>query len=167
MTKYFDYDLPQQEPQENYGWRNLMRGMTGGDVSALQRDLISLSYSCGKWGADGEFGRATESAVKAFQMDYDLTPDGVAGPKTFAVLDGLFEESGEEAETNGKAPKETVCIGSGRTWNIRTQPDGSAPVRGYAARGETYELSGQRVPGWIGILHCGEAAWVSEKAVAA
>ena len=167
MTKYFEYAENKETQQKDYGQRNLLRGCMGEDVAQLQKDLISLNYSCGKWGADGEFGRATESAVKAFQMDYDLTPDGVAGPKTFAVLDGLFEESGEEAETNGKAPKETVCIGSGRTWNIRTQPDGSAPVRGYAARGETYELSGQRVPGWIGILHCGEAAWVSEKAVAA
>lgn len=167
MTKYFDYRENAEPPRLEYGQRNLMLGCRGEDVAQLQRDLISLNYSCGKWGADGEFGHATMCALTAFQLDYELQPDGIAGPKTYAVLDGVFEESGEEAEKGAASkPVETVFIGNGRTWNIRTQPDGSAPVMGYAARGSTYEFSGQRVPGWVGIIHFGEPAWISEKAVA-
>ena len=168
MTEYFDYGEYEggkaQEPEK----RKLTCGMTGEDVAALQKDLISLGYSCGKWGADGEFGQATMSALIAFQIDYDLKPDGVAGEETLAALDELFEENGEAAEETGEQkPAKTICISAGKSWNIRTQPDGSADVRGYAMRGERYALSGQRVPGWIGIIHCGESAWISEKAVAA
>lgn len=43
--------------------RLLKRGSTGDDVKELQKALIDLGYSCGSYGADGDFGRATENAV--------------------------------------------------------------------------------------------------------
>ena len=39
-----------------------------------------------KYGADGDFGSATEKAVKQFQRDWNLQQDGVVGPKTWAML---------------------------------------------------------------------------------
>jgi peptidoglycan hydrolase-like protein with peptidoglycan-binding domain len=36
--------------------------------------------------ADGIFGRGTERALKLWQTDNGLTPDGVAGPMTFEKL---------------------------------------------------------------------------------
>ena len=36
--------------------------------------------------ADGVFGRGTERALKLWQTDNGLTPDGVAGPLTMAKL---------------------------------------------------------------------------------
>lgn len=62
------------------------KGSTGAAVKKLQEMLIAKGYSCGKYGADSEFGSATEAAVKAFQKDHGLTVDGEAGEKTWGAL---------------------------------------------------------------------------------
>jgi hypothetical protein len=59
------------------------------DVSPLQRKLIEHSYNLGKYGADGDFGSGTRTAVKKFQRDHGLKADGVFGTKSYAVLDEL------------------------------------------------------------------------------
>lgn len=56
-------------------------------VKEAQLKLIQLGYSLGICGADGDFGHATEDAVKKFQKDYGLTTDGVIGPKTWEALE--------------------------------------------------------------------------------
>lgn len=80
----------------------LRKGSKGADVKALQEALIALGYSCGSWGADGDFGTATENAVKAFQKAHGLTVDGIAGAKTYAALEG--------AKTPGKQPLYSLTI---------------------------------------------------------
>lgn len=65
----------------------LKRGSKGQKVKDLQTKLVSLGYSVGSYGIDGDFGKATEAAVKQFQRDHDLTPDGIVGPKTYAALE--------------------------------------------------------------------------------
>lgn len=165
MTKYFDYEMREDDEEREYGWRNLKRGMSGEDVKALQADLIALNYSCGKWGADGEFGKATESALEAFQHFYGLEVDGVAGPETFGKLNELLKEDGDMPEK--EEPEKTIQISAGQTWNVRTQPNAKGAVMGYAKRGELYAASGASAEGWIGIVFNGENAWVSEKAVKA
>jgi hypothetical protein len=42
---------------------NIKFGDEGSRVQDLQQKLISLGYSCGSWGADGDFGSATQGAV--------------------------------------------------------------------------------------------------------
>lgn len=69
--------------------RNLKKGCTGEDVRALQILLIGRGYSCGKCGADGDFGAATDKAVRAYQKDKGLTVDGVAGKATMSGLLGV------------------------------------------------------------------------------
>lgn len=64
----------------------LKRGMVGEDVRKLQARLMELGYSLPKYGADGEYGKETVEAVKAFQADRNLAADGIAGEKTLAAL---------------------------------------------------------------------------------
>jgi hypothetical protein len=66
----------------------LRRGDKGAYVTLAQTELINKGYSCGKTGADGDFGKNTEAAVKAFQQDHGLTVDGIIGPATWSALDG-------------------------------------------------------------------------------
>lgn len=66
--------------------RILQSGCEGEDVKALQNHLIALGYDLGEWGADGDFGDATEKAVLKFQKDRGLKEDGKVGPATQAEL---------------------------------------------------------------------------------
>lgn len=66
--------------------RQLRKGMVGGDVKTLQRLLFADGYSVGQCGDDGEFGNDTENAVKKYQRDHDLDPDGIAGVLTLTAL---------------------------------------------------------------------------------
>ncbi len=80
---WIDYETTSQVPEKNF----LSRGDQGEQVKNLQRQLISLSYSCGENGADGDFGKDTEKAVEAFQKEHNLTSDGAAGPETMKKLE--------------------------------------------------------------------------------
>ena len=66
--------------------RFLKRGASGDGVRVLQTRLLALGYDLGRGGADGKFGPATESAVRAFQAAAGVTVDGVVGPETAAAL---------------------------------------------------------------------------------
>ena len=61
----------------------LTTGDRGPDVLALQRRLNAAGAALTE---DGVFGTATRAAVMAFQGANGLTVDGVAGPRTLAVL---------------------------------------------------------------------------------
>lgn len=65
----------------------LRRGDKGAYVTLAQTELKNKGYDLGKCGVDGDFGRATEAAVKQLQKDAGLAQDGVIGPRTWAVLD--------------------------------------------------------------------------------
>lgn len=67
----------------------LRRGMTGEVVRAAQFLLNGRGASCGRYGADGDFGPATNAAVLAFQRRSGLEADGIIGPATWAALLGL------------------------------------------------------------------------------
>lgn len=66
----------------------LKTGSKGSDVKALQTLLIGQGYSCGKTGADGDFGANTDKAVRSFQTKNKLAVDGIAGTKTWKCLLG-------------------------------------------------------------------------------
>jgi peptidoglycan hydrolase-like protein with peptidoglycan-binding domain len=60
------------------------KGSRGDAVRMLQRLLGDYGYDPGP--IDSDFGDKTEDAVKQFQTDFGLAADGVAGPKTWAML---------------------------------------------------------------------------------
>ena len=67
----------------------LYNGCTGNTVKAMQLLLIHNGYNCGSDGADGNFGKNTEAAVKKYQSNYGLSPDGICGVKTWSKLLGI------------------------------------------------------------------------------
>lgn len=81
--KAVDYEL-----QDTQRLPTLRKGDKGQYVMTLQSILLQEGYDLGKWGIDGDFGSATLAAVKKFQTDHDLKPDGVVGEKTWLALCG-------------------------------------------------------------------------------
>ena len=67
----------------------LQRGDKGETVKALQILLNGRGCSCGMYGADGDFGPATEAALLAFQRRNDLEADGICGNESWAALLGV------------------------------------------------------------------------------
>ncbi|MBQ9264059.1 MAG: peptidoglycan-binding protein [Clostridia bacterium] len=63
---------------------SLKLGSNGQDVRNVQSKLKALGFYKGT--VDGDFGAATEAAVKAFQKQYKLTVDGKVGPSTLKAL---------------------------------------------------------------------------------
>ena len=63
-------------------------GSTGPNVKLIQSLLNRIGYNAGA--VDGSYGPATEQAVILFQKNYGLTPDGIIGPVTWAVLEQLL-----------------------------------------------------------------------------
>src|SRR5699024_4527993 len=61
--------------------------MSGDDVFTLQERLLELGYDAGR--PDGIFGRQTDGALRSFQRDYGLNPDGICGPSTLRALKQL------------------------------------------------------------------------------
>lgn len=78
----------QKEDEGGTIWRpTIRRGNKGEDVRYVQTLLYNLGYNLGSYGIDGDFGRATEAAVKEFQRDHKLNQDGVVGPLTYEALE--------------------------------------------------------------------------------
>lgn len=59
----------------------------GDDVAVLQQRLLDMGFDPGR--CDGIFGRETEGALREFQRNVGLIPDGTVGPKTLRALDML------------------------------------------------------------------------------
>lgn len=134
------------------------------DVKLLQLNLISLDYNLGKWGADGDFGSATMTAVSAFQQNNGLPVTGIADSDTQAAiklaLEGLSDSDDEVPIdvpiTNG------VTIAPG-TWNVRTGPGTEFASAGIVRGNEQYEKA--ELNGWTPIIYNGEVRFIGASAV--
>ena len=64
----------------------LRYGDKGEQVKALQRMLYAMGYDLGNSKIDGDFGKKTCTAVKAYQTKNKLEADGVVGKNTWSKL---------------------------------------------------------------------------------
>ena len=159
MTKYFDYDNDSYVYEEpKLGERLLKNGMEGEDVKALQEALIKLGYSCGSYGADGDFGDATELAVVAFQRDNGLDADGEYGELSHAAMVKALAELDKPVEQ----PR-YVTISGGNCY-VRTAPNTSGSKLGVAHAGDVLPYQGQTAEnGWHLIEFNNQNGWVYGK----
>ncbi len=72
------------------------RGNSIIDIKQLQKDLIKVGYGVGSAGADGIFGKGTETAVYNFQREYVGGANGIAGPKTLRILKEVLERKASD-----------------------------------------------------------------------
>ena len=140
------------------GDRLLTNGCRGDDVKELQEALIALGYDLGKWGADGDFGDATEIAVEKFQRDHGCGVDGEYGSESHAAMVKALANVDKVVDN----PRYVQIVGG--NCYARTAPNTSGKKLGVAKAGEKYEYGGQASDnGWHLIAYENQNAWVSGK----
>lgn len=183
MTKYFDYsevsnsitipDVP-TNPDTNrdgeLGSRTLKYGCKGSDVQELQSLLIELGFNVGKYGADGDFGSSTRSAVKAFQKSRGLEEDGIVGKNTLAAIRKSIQATESSGGTNLNPTKKMVQMTSGASTNIREIPNEPKIIgtmrlnQSYPFTGEVYKIPSVSESDFYGIEYLnGQKACISSK----
>lgn len=141
------------------GERIIRNGDEGPDVKTMQEYLLKLDFDLGKWGADGDFGDATEQAVIAFQRLNDLDDDGEYGPKTHAAMMAQLELYDADP-----APEDArdVVIRGGDCF-VRTAPNTDGAKLGVAYDGDRLPYGGVTEGGWHLVAYKNQNAWVYGK----
>ena len=173
MDLYYDYsghsDGTITESVQTLGYRNLRKGDVGSDVKELQTLLLRWKSTClPKFGADGEFGSETRSAVKAFQDAHNLEVDGIAGKQTYAALE-KYEEPATETkkeeevkveETPNKATSKVLVTGG--SVNVRTASNTSGKRIFIAHKGDKFDYISTE-NNWYEINTAKGVGWISGK----
>jgi len=149
--------------------RDLQYGHEGADVKILQQNLIALGYDLGVYGADGDFGAATRSALISFQENNGLSASGIADAPTRERIAQEMNAQGDlpqnqqgREEEDPVPPGQAVVIAPG-SWNVRKGPGARYPSAGVVRGGDVLE----RVePGaWIPVIFAGEVCFISPRAL--
>lgn len=154
----------EKKPQAAYvlGERTLKNGMSGDDVKEMQSGLIKLGFNCGRYGADGDFGDATEMAVKDFQKSYGLTADGVFGKASYEVFVKALDSIDLLPSESGAIYVEIV----GGNCYIRTGPFKECDALKVAYDGQRLPFAGliNEENGWLEVEYEPDKfGWVSPK----
>lgn len=131
----------------------LRRGDSGEDVKAMQERLLRWNVNClPACGADGDFGKETEDAVKTFQKSAKLEPTGIYDAATDAAL------------------KNVVCghvVITGGSVNVRSAPGTSSRDIGTVHKGDMLIYQGIAEPAdgkdWYLVIFNSANGWVSSK----
>lgn len=142
------------QPKKKATTTLLRNGMKGTAVKELQIALISLGYSCGVWGADGDFGDGTELAVRSFQRKNNLEVDGIVGAQTMAAIDAQIGKEEREADEPDYVEFTGNCY-------IRSTSNASGEIYGVAIKGTKLPYENETTNGWHKIMYGNRTAWVS------
>lgn len=150
---YTDYTME----SETLGDGVLKLGMCGASVEALQNILIKCGYDVGPDGADGEFGINTQNAVKKFQQDHNIYPNGVCDSDTLTAI--LAIDDSENIDEPTDATK-TITI-TGTTVNVRNGNGTQYTKLSIVSKGQKFPLIARAENGWVAIPINGCVGWVS------
>lgn len=169
------YDAKPEQPEKpaapvevgSLGSRLLKRGSKGEDVRMLQQLLMQIGYELPKYGADGEYGAETVTAVQKFQRANGLDADGMYGSKSHAELMGIIaEDSAQEddgADGTTAVPTQRVVI-TGATVNVREGAGTAYDIVTVVRKGAVLGLMATAANGWHAVLlPDGRNGWVSPK----
>lgn len=144
--------------------RTLQRGMEGADVRELQGMLLQMGYDLGTYGIDGDFGPATEEAVKALQANLGLAETGIVDQDLWERLDKIMDNKGDSDEPE-QAPAQTgnLTVKDG-SWNIRTGPGKEYSVKKVVHGGD--KLQEITPEGWKPVqMDDGSVGWIGPAAL--
>lgn len=129
----------------------LCRGDKGDDVRAMQRELLKWDTNClPRYGADGDFGSETESALKRFQTEKGLPVTGVYDKATQTALKAV-----------GTLGNVRV---TGNSVYVRAAPNTEGRVLGVVHQGDLLPYQGQdSEQGWHLVIYQNENGWISGK----
>lgn len=88
ITLPYDHDIIKKD--------YLSKGDSGDAVQTMQMMLIACGYSCGSYGTDGDFGSATDNALKEFQKAQKLKVNGHYDEATKSALEKAYKEKTEK-----------------------------------------------------------------------
>jgi peptidoglycan hydrolase-like protein with peptidoglycan-binding domain len=106
----------------------LQPGDRGTEVRNLQQSLKQAGLYQGR--IDGVFSPATETAVRQFQQDNKLTVDGLAGPRTLAILQRVGSQEAVNQSPKRVASSREIFrrrVGSQETANQAPKRVASSP----------------------------------------
>lgn len=133
----------------------LSMGDRGTTVKDLQEKLIKLGYSCGSYGADGDFGSDTYHAVREFQYDHGLGVDGIAGSQTLLAIDNALKSA--NSADNSLVGKKVTTTAS--LLNVRSGAGTSNRIIKQVKSGTTAVVV-EEVDGWCKLDN--PSGWVSK-----
>ena len=155
-----------QEEALLLGSRLLKSGMRGADVRELQEELMSLGYPLEKFGADGEFGKETDGALRAFQKAAGIRQDGQYGPVSHASLMQVradMEAQAGEGEAEEEQETGKIVVVTGGKVNLREGAGTQYGVASVVRRGMELEWVATADNGWHAVKAGGMTGWISPK----
>lgn len=145
------------------GARLLRRGCIGEDVRTLQSELLEMGYPLARYGADGEYGAETESAVRAFQQTAQIDADGIYGEETHGALLRLIAERDAQPDDGVPALPEKYVRVTGESVNLRMGAGVEYDAVGIVRRDMRFEWVATAHNGWHAVRAGGLCGWLSPR----